>query len=378
MSIGQGLTLITGETGSGKTAQLVSWLMDNKERPVFTMGIPELKVDHQPVPPVAEWTELRPSVEDPSILLPYFTFPPNSIVVIDEAQRVWRPRPVGSKPPPEIQAFETRRHVGVDFVVMTQHPSLLDSNIRRLVNRHIHIHCTFLGRYRLEWKGPARDPESKTDRAEASRTRYKPPKRAFPMYKSAEVHTKPKINRPWYLYAFPVLLLALIWGGLHIKNKLTTPAEAPKVAAAPGSSSSGKGAGASGPITAAQYVALYRPRIEDLPHTAPAYDEVTKPADAPVPVGCIDSKRTGCKCYTQQGTRYQTSDAMCRQIMANNGLYRPWHKDDKPAPIAAAAPVVARGATESPSYSVIGSDFKGSHNHGGGLSLPPPKSSGAT
>jgi zona occludens toxin len=118
-AIGGGLTLITGNTGSGKTALCVKMMRDTPERPLFVMGIPELKLEHFKCPPVEEWTVLQPDPDDPSQLLPYFTFPENAIVVIDEAQRIFRPRSNGSKVPDYVAAFETRRHTGVDFVLLT-------------------------------------------------------------------------------------------------------------------------------------------------------------------------------------------------------------------------------------------------------------------
>lgn len=385
MSIGQGLTFVTGETGSGKTARVVDWLMDIKDRPIFVMGIPELKVEHQPTPPVDEWVEMRPSEEDPTILLPYFTFPPMSIVVIDEVQRLWRPRPNGSKPPIEVQAFETRRHVGVDFVIMSQLPMLVDANVRKLVNRHIHIHSTFLGRYQLEWKGPARDIESKTDRAEASRKRYSPPKRAFPMYKSAEVHTKVKISRPWQIYIALPLVVALVWGSWYMLNKLGIIGERKDPQQAQTSANHApKGQGApkeqKAVLTPAQYVAAYVPRIEGVPHTAPAYDDVTRPVEAPIPSGCIDSKK-GCKCYTQQGTRYETTDAICRQIVAT-GFFIDFKRPEPLQPVA--SPQTGQGghsgASSSPAAQIGHSYGSGvgqlqgeSHNFAGGFTAEPKR-----
>lgn len=51
-----------------------------------------------------------------------------------------------------------------------------------------------------------------------------------------------------------------------------------------------------------------------LPHTAPAYDEVTKVARAPVPAACVASAAR-CVCYSQQGTRLDTPEDLCRQIV---------------------------------------------------------------
>lgn len=340
MSIGAGLTLVTGPTGGGKSCAVVSWLADVKDRPLFVMGIPDLKIEHQPVPPVEEWTEWRVSPEDPNLRLPYFTFPSGAIVVLDEAQRVYRPRRAGSDVPPHVAAFETRRHTGVDFVLITQHPSLIDANLRKLVTRHIHIHDTFRGRYMLEWVGLG-DPDNRASRELATRSKFKPPKRAFDLYKSSELHTKVVRKYPWYFYAVIVLVpvaLALIWYSYKRISSRMHPASEPVVeqgVARPVSAASGKIGGQSGPnangslrpMTDREYVAFYAPRIEGLPHTAQAYDEVTKPVEAPEPVGCIESKRTGCKCYTQQGTLYATIPEVCKQIMTT-GLFMPWKKTE--------------------------------------------------
>jgi len=121
------ITIITGVPGMGKTAMLVHMLLKNEKehfnaRPVFAMGINSLLLDHVPAPPVDEWTEKRVSPEDPNLFLDYYNFPPNSILVIDEAQRVFRSRSSGTKPPPHVTALETHRHTGLDIILLTQKP----------------------------------------------------------------------------------------------------------------------------------------------------------------------------------------------------------------------------------------------------------------
>jgi len=95
------------------------------------------------------------------------------------------------------------------------------------------------------------------------------------------------------------------------------------------------GAGRSA-VTAEQYLAQYKPRIDGLMHTAPAYDALTQPAVVPEPVGCVNSKRTGCRCFTQQGTHYETTEEICRQIM-DKGLFMAW-KQGEPLKDQAKAP----------------------------------------
>jgi zona occludens toxin len=334
--IGAGLTLVTGNTGSGKTALVVKMIKETKDRPIFVMGIPDLKIDHFKCPPVEQWTEQRPDPDDPKLLLPYFTFPENAIVVIDEAQRIYRPRPAGSKVPDFVAAFETRRHTGVDFVLLTQHPTFVDSHCRKLVKRHIHIYETVMGRYRLEWTGLG-DPENAASRDLAARERYKPPKEVFGLYKSAELHTKEVKKRPWLIYAFVPLVFGVLGGIWYVYQRIDARTHEKPVAARQQVPSGGANQPVQGqdrnapkkPLTGQEYVAQYKPRIDGLMHTAPAYDDVTKPVEVPEPVGCMDSKKTGCRCYTQQGTLYETTESICRQIMSK-GLFMAWKRTEKP------------------------------------------------
>lgn len=329
--IGAGLTLVTGNTGSGKTALVVKWLTMVKDRPIFVMGIPELKVDYFECPPVEKWTELRKDPDDPSLMLPYFTFPSNAIVVLDEAQRVYRPRPVGSRVPDHVAAFETRRHTGVDFVLLTQNHTFIDSNLRKLVTRHVHIHQTALGSYKLEWVGCG-DPSEASSRDLAQRERYSPPKEVFGLYKSAELHTKTVVRRPWLVYAAVPLGLALVGGGVYVKHRIdVTMAGEAQGGKAGGQKSAGTAAASVGekkPVTSArEYVDLYQPRVLGVAHSAPVFDDLTKPVEVPVIAGCVSSARAGCKCYDQRGNHYSTTDSICRQFM-DGGIFYDFRPSD--------------------------------------------------
>jgi zona occludens toxin len=73
-------------------------------------------------------------------------------------------------------------------------------------------------------------------------------------------------------------------------------------------------------MTKEEYLASFTPRVPGLQHTAPRYDELTKPVSAPVIVGCVVMKNK-CQCYNEQGARYPASLAMCRDIAGGNTPY---------------------------------------------------------
>ena len=112
------ITLITGGPGLGKTAHAVDILQRDYAGKTIFSNIRELKTEHSKLPKVAEWTVS--TINDQGTEEHKFSFPPGSIIVIDECQDFFRPRASGSKVPPYIQAFETHRHTGVDFILITQ------------------------------------------------------------------------------------------------------------------------------------------------------------------------------------------------------------------------------------------------------------------
>lgn len=209
------ITFVTGVPGAGKTAMLVHMLLKNDRayeaaRPVFVMGINGLLIDHARVPPISEWTEKRPDPDDPTLQLDYFTFPPNSYLVIDECQKVYRPRNSSSAVPPIVAALETHRHTGIDIILLTQKPHQVDNHVRGLAGRHIHIRTNLLGiKHLYEWP-EFQDVTNKENLKEAAKRKYSPPKEVFGLYKSAEIHTKqPARVHQAYIY----LALAIAFCG---------------------------------------------------------------------------------------------------------------------------------------------------------------------
>lgn len=348
------IILITGQPGAGKTLLGVDMLANDPQfqnRALFVSGIPDLVLEHTPTPPVAEWTELRAAPEDPTLKMAYFTFPPNSVVCIDEAQRIFRPRAAAARVPAEVAAFETHRHTGIDFILWTQHPGLLDPNIRKLVGKHIHIAVTPFGRYRYEWTKCV-DPESKTERDIAARSKYKLPSRSFHLYKSSELHTKIKARIPMYIWLLlgAIVVTLAIFG--YIYHRITTVTSVDAQAALPFKASNSP-AGAP-PVQHAQhvsrveYLAALEPRVPGLYHTAPRYDEVTKPEDAPFPTACLVNHKTdACRCIDQQGNAYKTTDAMCRQIVSN-GIFKDYGQKEEQTRLTRSDRASARSERDSP------------------------------
>ena len=314
------LTLITGEPGAGKTALAVSMLMEEVgERPLFVMGIPDLQIPHEMTPPVSEWTEHVPLPEDPTLTRPVFRFPPNSIVVIDEAQNVYRPRASTSKVPDYVAAIETHRHTGIDIWIITQGPWLIDSNLKSLVGRHVHIRAMPFGRRLYEW-GECGDPKSKLSRDTAAQKRYKLPKKAFDKYKSSSLHIKTSKKMPapvWVLLAALVVAPLLAWRSYHAVQQRVHPGQKQGRATAanghPDASApiGGQQMPQAKPVTAQSIIEDEYPRVAGRPETAPMYDGLRQVRAMPLAVAFVASK-TKCKAYTQQGTEVFMSEQQCR------------------------------------------------------------------
>ncbi|MHA6848539.1 zonular occludens toxin domain-containing protein [Ralstonia syzygii] len=330
------LTLITGQPGNGKSLYTISFveaMRAGESRPVFYYGIPELSLP---------WTAL----EDPT---KWHECPEKSIIVIDEVQKVMPPRPSSSKPPVHVSELETHRHKGFDLFFMTQDPSLVDNHVKKLAGEHIHLIRQW-GRQKADlYKMQKVQDPTNANLRKALHTTFAFPKRVFEWYKSADAHThKAKIPAKFYLlFVLPVVMLLALGGGAYVLWKISHPAGAKSaVAGAPAGASGvpGVAPAARGPQTAADYLASYVPRVVGLQHTAPAYDDLTRPKRVPVPAACVQI-RGGCECWTQQGTHLETTPQICAQVV-QRGFFEAFDPDGQkpkePERVqVASAPVVA-------------------------------------
>jgi len=312
------ITLITGAPGAGKTLLAVSDFLTQAEqdgRTIIADGIPDLAIVHQPAPAVPDWTTIveDASSQDGKKLL--FSFPQGSLVVIDEAQRVYRLRAVGSKVPPEVAAFETHRHQGLDFLILTQHPNLIDSNVRKLVGRHLHIRdLGILGRKVYEW--PELGDPNKFRTAPIQR-KYPMRKQAFSLYKSASLHVKPQRGIPKGLLVVALCVPLLLAGSWLAYRSIQSKIEPPPVKAA-ATAVVVQPSVASGPsvVDRSEMLVEFSPRVPGRPETAPAFDSLRQVKLMPVVAGCIQTKNR-CTCQTQTGHDAGLDRMQCEQWIKN-------------------------------------------------------------
>jgi len=327
------IALVTGAPGSGKTALIVQFIKEaaDQGRPIYQVGIPELKVPHIPPPSsMDDWTELR---EDPDMegkMLPYFTFPERSLIVLSEAQRLYRPRPSASKLPDYVAAFETCRHTGVTFILDTQHPDFLDSHVRKLIGQHIHlIDHGVLGRKHYEWPYLGNPEQFKTAPIKKP---YKLPKAIFDLYKSSSLHIKRSYTFPPALKMVIGLFLAILIGGYFVYGRIhdkVAPVADVKALTDPTHPTAPQ----AGPpvVDRAVLLAEMSPRVPGRPETAPAFDELRKVKNMPQVVGCYQTA-TRCTCQNQQGLDAGLDNLQCRNWLKAPSFDA--YREIKPPPVA--------------------------------------------
>jgi zona occludens toxin len=332
------ITLITGSPGSGKTAFAVAELLKVSGRPVYAYNVAELQLPHEPLDDLNEW---------------HTVVPDGALVVADEVQRAWRPRPAGSKVPDAIAALETHRHRGIDFLIITQGPALVDANVRRLVSRHLHLVATWASRWSFEWPECQSDPLS--GRSSAIKAAYALPKQAFGKYKSAEIHHKVKRKLPPAVYGLGLAAVVAVGLGWTAWNRVQAHMGEPEPATiqegfAPDAASPA-GLPAGGAVVEGADVIDFAPRVAGRPETAPAYDQLRVVKDFPRIAGCALSESRGCQCYTQQATRYPVPDAVCREIVEGN-VFDPYADPVQPAPMPRPAAPAAPSPESIESFTV--------------------------
>lgn len=307
------IRLITGLPGHGKTLRAVSELMKLREaddsRPLCVDGIRGLKVPYTEID-ARDWSSC----------------PDGSIIVIDEAQRIFPTRGNGA-PPEHVSLLATHRHRGIDFILITQHPGNIDSFIReRLIEQHTHVMRVLGSESSMvyEWPEVQTDPRSNTARQSAITTPWPFPKAVFGMYDSAVMHTA-KARLPWrkiLLMSSVLLVPFLLWFAWSSMPSNRLQEANPLIGAATASTPATLQEAKRRVTTPDEWLAQYQPRIAYRPESAPAYDrEMSR--QRPPRVVCIDVELAGCSCYTEQATPWNGVPKDTCKRLAREGVYQP-------------------------------------------------------
>lgn len=325
------LTIVTGVPGGGKTLLTLERILNEFQvpkgqarRPVYVNGIPELNYEYFHADEMV----------DPDH---WYNLPDGSILVFDEAQKVFPQRPPSIPVPEKCQQFSTHRHKGMDIFIITQNATNIDAFVRKMCGRHLHVH-RILNRevatvYEYDHYEP--DPTGWGPKREAiSVIPWKYPKKLYNKYKSATMHTY-KANTPWKLYALPVLAIGsiglLVWAFGHLKERIQdmdpdASSSNTTEQTETGFLSTFSGASAPGNETALysynEYTKQFQNLILGLQHSQPFYQSEYVAVSYPIPHCVLFDNAEQCKCYTQQITTYETPEQNCR-YWAVHGFFDP-------------------------------------------------------
>lgn len=154
---------------------------------------------------------------------------PGDLICIDEAQFVMPRGSLGRKPPFWLQCFEIHRHYGVDFIIITQHPQLIDTTVRALVSLHRHVRsimgsplCTVYA-----W-----DHASNPERYNlATKELWRRRAAHYRLFHSSVAHVKPPSTGRSVFLVLGLLIVAVAGGAYAFtgrwRDKAPAPAERP-------------------------------------------------------------------------------------------------------------------------------------------------------
>lgn len=349
------IRLFTGLPGAGKTNHAMSEGIAAIAlgRPVYFSNVNGLNLAGSiPLENPRDWEDL----------------PPGALVIIDEAQRFWRASRALDVPP-EVQAMETHRHLGIDFILTTQQPNYLLKHLRGLVGEHIHHkRLSKGGAQTWKWNRVSDDPTSATEQELAESGMYVFNQSAFTAYRSTEEDThKPKVSKKIKFIIAGGVLVAIVAFALPGLLKKTPPKTTEETAEsdAPSAQQPGRGSDDSRdredpPRTLSEYTAWLTPRIAGAMWSAPAFDKQTVSEPE---LYCASSEdgtdangewsKGGCSCMSEQGTRIVLDQQTCYAVVESGGVYNPFRMPDQSGMFDTEQPEQAPEATDTSTASVV-------------------------
>lgn len=227
------LTLITGVPGAGKTLYALEKLVlplvgttvrqrleDGTEvehpRVIYT-NIKGLQVEHELTETGAIWEFAREGGWKQAAdgnRLGFHNWhewaKPGAVLVPDEFQKIWPPRANGAPVPPDVQAMDTHRHMGVDFVLITQNCNNVDRHLLGLVGRHLHVRriANLPLAVVYEWDHCSR---SLMYSKSISKSPWRYDRKIYKLYHSADLHTKQPRKVPTLVFVVLAALGLAAW-----------------------------------------------------------------------------------------------------------------------------------------------------------------------
>jgi len=254
--------------------------------------------------------------------------PQNSVVYYDECQKRFPSGGRGRSHNDLIRDMETHRHLGIDLVLMTQDPSLLHTEIRRLVGRHHH----FLRMYGLEKSkiftrdACITDPLSRSQLNQCDQRFWDFPKKLYPLYISAHAHTH-KAYVPSFVKkavigsAICLLLIGVMLSRYHPQRFLFPyPVEEDKDAVVQVSTETRPGEilPSAAPAAAPAAVVEQEPYVLQPIHNRPNFNDRSYLLSV---AACLRSGPS-CRCYDSDFFRIDLSQSECEYLLSRMPIYR--------------------------------------------------------
>ncbi|WP_308019599.1 zonular occludens toxin domain-containing protein [Neisseria mucosa] len=341
------ITLITGKPRIGKTAFAVELLMFDefyKGRKIFS-NINGLLIEHHKPPEGHSWEDMHEWLKWKENI--------GSVVIYDEVQYLFPTRSNGTKMPENVAFLNVHGHYGIDMILITQSPKIIDVNLREVVNKHIHIAANKMGGLtRLEWNEVALNPTSQSRNALSSSHKINP--KVFEYYKSAEVHTDHKhVKSRWYYVIIAMLILIPFIFGLvgftgykmyqGYKQKAGIQSEESKSESSVTDLLDSEKQKQMTPQPMNQSADLkaedFVPTLAEKPESKPLYNGVRQVKTFERIAACIDGGKTGCTCYSDQATPLkEVTKAMCKEYATKGLPFNPYKEPDSGRNQAQTAP----------------------------------------
>ncbi|HGO7575905.1 TPA: hypothetical protein ACLA2K_002126, partial [Neisseria meningitidis] len=160
--------------------------------------------------------------------------------------------------------------------------------------------------------------------------------KVYDLYESAEVHTVNKVKRSKWFYTLPVIILLIpVFVGLSYKmlssygKKQEEPAAQESAATEHQAVFQDKTEGEpvnNGNLTADMFV----PTLSEKPESKPIYNGVRQVKTFEYIAGCVQGGRTGCTCYSHQGTALkEVTELMCKDYVKNGLPFNPYKEESQ-------------------------------------------------